>query len=111
MEKPSKNGDNGRDKSGRFVKGHAGGPGNPWAKHIAEFRATLMKSVTQGDIKSIIKAMVAAATEDRDVQAAKLILAYAVGVPKEYEEVSGKPNIIVIQKNDGSQVMLGTEID
>ncbi len=49
---------NGRDVSGRFAKGNAGGPGNLHARQEPEFRATLLRSVTKADVRPIVKTMV-----------------------------------------------------
>src|SRR5260370_42637423 len=39
-----------RDARGRFTKGNAGGPGNPFARQVALLRATVGHWVTPGDI-------------------------------------------------------------
>ena len=35
---PKANPDNGRDANGKFAKGNAGGPGNPYNRRVAELR-------------------------------------------------------------------------
>lgn len=53
------NGDNGgRDTRGRFAAGNAGGPGNPYAKKVAEFRRALVDAVTPEDLEAVAKALV-----------------------------------------------------
>jgi hypothetical protein len=56
-ETPSPNGDNGleaRDKKGRFVKGNPGGPGNPNARKVANWRQTMAQSVSDDDLADAI---------------------------------------------------------
>lgn len=50
-----------RDAGGRFVRGNAGGPGNPHAKHVGALRAALLEAVTPEDFKAIAAALVSAA--------------------------------------------------
>jgi len=44
--RPSPNGANGRDGRGRFVRGNAGGPGNPEARRTADFRRLVLDAAT-----------------------------------------------------------------
>lgn len=83
MTYPSTNGSNGRDKRGRFTKGNPGGPGNPNSKQTSVYRKAIREAVSEEDVKSIMNAMVAAATKG-DVNAAKFVMSYAVGSPKDY---------------------------
>lgn len=53
-KKPSVNGENGRDPRGRFTRGNAGGPGNPHAKRVAEFRNALLERVKTTDVEEVI---------------------------------------------------------
>lgn len=77
---------NGRNGAGRFAEGNSFGTGNPFSKKVALLRATLIKSVTAGDVKKIIKSMVQRA-QDGDTAAAKLILPYLVGQPATNQEM------------------------
>ena len=45
--------DNGRDARGRFVPGNKGGPGNPFARKVAELRKALVNFVTEDAMKHI----------------------------------------------------------
>jgi hypothetical protein len=70
----------GRGPNGRFTKGNAGGPGNPFARQVAAMRLEFLKAVTSEDIAEIARAMVAKAKEG-DVAAAKVVLQYTLGRP------------------------------
>lgn len=62
MTDPSTNGGNGRDpQSGRFVKGCAGGPGNPNIKHLAKLRDGFLAACTVADVRAICRKLVAMA--------------------------------------------------
>ena len=54
---------NGRNARGRFAKGNLGGPGNPYAKRVADLRAALLESVTEQDIRAVARALVKRAKE------------------------------------------------
>jgi hypothetical protein len=60
MTSPSPNGRNAR---GRFAKGNLGGPGNPYARRVADLRAALLESVTEQDIRAVARALVKRAKE------------------------------------------------
>lgn len=79
--RPTTNGENGeRLSNGRFAPGNAGGPGNPHFRRVASLRSAMLKSITDEDIAAIINRMIEAAKEG-DLNAAKLILSYAIGRP------------------------------
>jgi hypothetical protein len=75
----------GRDGKGRFTKGNAGGPGNPFARRSAAARKACCEAVSHQDLVEIARAL-----KDRaragDVAAAKLALAYVVGKPTDVVE-------------------------
>ena len=48
---------------GRFAQGNPGGPGNPYAKRVADLRAALLDSVTEQDIRAVARALVKRAKE------------------------------------------------
>ena len=79
---PSPNGGNGHDERGRFTAGNAGGPGNPFARRVAAFRAALIDAVGEDGLRDVARAMVEKARSG-DVAAARLVLAYDVGRPGE----------------------------
>jgi len=70
----------GRDGTGRFAPGNAGGPGNPYARQVAEYKKAFLAFVTIEDFGRIVAAMKKKA-EEGDVAAAKLILQYLLGRP------------------------------
>lgn len=80
MKSPSPNHLNGRDTNGRFAKGNAGGPGNPYAKRIANLRACFLASVTELDIIAIATKIVESA-KSGDGAAIKILLDYVIGKP------------------------------
>src|ERR1700736_3300789 len=43
----------GHDALGRFTRGNAGGPGNPFARQVARLRQVLLDSVTEEDMANI----------------------------------------------------------
>src|SRR5271156_2135787 len=81
---PSSNGSNGaaenRDRRGRFVRGNAGGPGNPFGRKVAALRAARIDCVTPQDIQRVMAALLLEAASG-NVPAARLLLAYTVGKP------------------------------
>lgn len=70
---PSKTDDNGRDESGRFVKGSKGGPGRPKGRDFRHVIEEAVGSRVDADIVSVYYAMLAAAKEG-DVSAARLVI-------------------------------------
>jgi len=75
MTSPSPNGRNAR---GRFAKGNLGGPGNPYAKRVADLRAALLESVTEQDIRAVARSLVKRAKEG-DVPAVRELLDRLLG--------------------------------
>ena len=71
----------GRESNGRFAKNNRGGPGNPFARQVAAFRACLINSVTEDDFKAIVFRLVERA-KNGNLQAIKLVFAYLLGTPK-----------------------------
>ena len=82
MSDPSPKGTNGRDEHGRFLPGHAGGPGNPYAKQVAKLRSGLLGAVTEDDIREIVQKLIAMAKEG-DIAAAREVLLRTLGRPVE----------------------------
>jgi len=80
MHAPSGNGTNGtgRDARGRFVRGNAGGPGNPFARRVAAARKALLDAAGPEQIAQIVRALVERAIAG-DVAAARVVLRYTVG--------------------------------
>ena len=91
MDAPSTNG---RTASGRFAKGNAGGPGNPHAKRVAEFREAIMDAVSIADLKAVAKALVRRAREG-DIAAARELFDRVLGKspPVEIEVPAPPPEL------------------
>lgn len=89
MDSPRKpNGANGRDAGGRFALGNAGGPGNPYARKVAQVRATLMRAVKLQDIKAIVQSLIERA-KNGDVVAAREVLDRILGKSMQAIELTG----------------------
>ena len=71
----------GRESNGRHAKGNRGGPGNPFARQVAAFRACLVNCVTQDDFTLIVYRLVERA-QYGNLQAIKLLFSYLLGTPK-----------------------------
>jgi hypothetical protein len=72
---------NGRDEKGRFAPGNPGGPGNPYTRQTALLRQVVLDELNEVEIRIIVQRLKARAVGG-DVQAIKLVLAYAVGKPE-----------------------------
>ena len=70
-----------RTSNGCFAKGNRGGPGNPFARQVAAFRACLINTVTEDDFKVIVYRLVERA-QNGNLQAIKLLFSYLLGTPK-----------------------------
>jgi hypothetical protein len=70
----------GRGPDGRFAKGNPDGSGNPFARQVAALRQAALAAITPDDVRGIFAKMAELALAG-DVQAAKLVLAYAIGRP------------------------------
>jgi hypothetical protein len=71
----------GRQANGQFAKGNQFGPGNPFARKCAAFRAALMETVTEQDIKDIAIQLRDDAKAG-DKAAIKLLFQYVIGKPQ-----------------------------
>jgi hypothetical protein len=72
----------GRESNGRFAKGNKGGPGNPFARKVAQLRAALVNFVTEDDMKHLCFVLKMRA-EGGDMVAMKLLFQYVLGKPAE----------------------------
>ena len=88
---------NGHDKKGRFLPGNPGGPGNPHVHKVAKLRAAMLSAVTEKDMRTITKKLVALAT-DGDLKAIELLLNRICGKP----EATTGPTV-AIQNNVSGQ--------
>jgi hypothetical protein len=68
-----------RDKSGRFIKGNPGGPGNPFARRVAELRTALLEAATPERMRRLRRALFAQALAGDT--AAALVLKYTLVGP------------------------------
>ena len=69
-----------RDEQGRFKVGNGGGPGNPFARKVAGFRAAFMEKITNEDVQKVVGVLLTMCL-DGNLQAIKLFLAYSLGKP------------------------------
>ncbi len=58
VTQPSPNGSNGRRANGRFARGNPGGPGNPHARRTADIRRLIRESVTDDDLRAVVRCVV-----------------------------------------------------
>lgn len=77
---PSPNGTNGRDASGRFAPGNAGGPGNPHGGKAARFRSILLDAVSDEDMRAVARTLVERAKAGEQ-WAVRELLDRAIGKP------------------------------
>src|SRR5262245_50476209 len=71
----------GRDASGRFAAGNQGGPGNPYARQTAQLRVAVLETMNETEVRLITQRLLTLALQG-DLQAIKLVLAYAIGKPE-----------------------------
>lgn len=81
-----------RNEKGRFVPGNKAGKGNPYARHIGQLRAALMRAVTPLDVQEIIASLVKAA-KGGDINAARIILERTLGKPLEADIIERLENL------------------
>ena len=79
-EHPAQTPANGHEANGQFAKGNKGGPGNPFARQVAQLRKVIINRLTEEDLLAITEALLAKAKQG-NVGAAKLLLAYGIGKP------------------------------
>src|SRR5262245_29451624 len=72
----------GREANGRFAKGNPGGPGNPYARQTALLREAVLETMNETEIRLITQKLLTLALQG-DIQAFKLVLAYAIGKPEQ----------------------------
>jgi hypothetical protein len=71
----------GRDANRRFAEGNPGGPGNPYTRQTALLRQVVLDELSEVEVRIIVQRLKARAVGG-DVQAIKLVLAYAIGKPE-----------------------------
>src|SRR5258708_6790573 len=78
-EQPSA-GDSGRDARGRFTAGNSGGPGNPFARRVAELRKVLLETFTEQELRTVAGQLLVKAKRGA-LAATKLLFQYVLGKP------------------------------
>jgi hypothetical protein len=73
--------DSGREAKGTFATGNKFGRGNPFGRKAAEFRTTLMETVTMQDMKDIA-AKLRDDAKAGDKTAVKILFQYLIGKPQ-----------------------------
>src|SRR6188768_1597160 len=73
--------DAGRDTKGRFRPGNHGGPGNPNAGKMAQFRQVVLECVTHEEMRAAARKLYEMAIEGH-WQSMKLFLLYTCGKPE-----------------------------
>src|SRR5919204_3026793 len=71
----------GRDANGRFAEGNPGGPGNPYTRQTAQLRQAVLETMNETEVRLITQKLLTLALQG-DIQAIKLVLAYAIGKPE-----------------------------
>lgn len=79
----------GRDRNGRFARGNSGGPGNPFARRVAQLRAVMMETVSDDDMRAVVQTLLTLA-KSGDVAAIKLLLDRLLGRVGAMEEDGGE---------------------
>jgi len=79
-ERPADAKDSHRDAQGRFIGGNPGGPGNPFARQVAEMRKALLSCVTYEEMR-IIGGQLVVKAKMGDLAAIKLLFQYVIGKP------------------------------
>jgi hypothetical protein len=90
-----------RDKNGRFVKGHSGGPGRPKRSTEEKYLAALSRRVTLKEWIKIVDVAIARAKMG-DGQARQWLSDYLMGKPVQRNEITGAEGgpIVVIGWDD-----------
>jgi len=89
----------GRDlATGRFSAANRFGRGNPFAARVQRLRAAFLEAVQPGDVKRIIRMMIALAVAG-DVAAAIVVLRWALGSPPPMDVTEGgeEQRIIIVR--------------
>ncbi len=77
---PCQTADNARDSQGRFAPGNGGGPGNPYARRVAELRRVMLECVTAQEMEIIVGELLVQAKNGK-LGAIKLLFQYVLGKP------------------------------
>jgi hypothetical protein len=69
-----------KDAKGRFAPGNSGGPGNPFARQLADLRKMALEVVNPDELRELLQALLQRA-KDGDNAAAKILLQHTLGKP------------------------------
>src|SRR5438067_7460458 len=69
-----------REHDGRFAAGNRGGPGNPFARRVAELRSIMLGCITDDDFRELTYQLLERAKAG-ELPALKLLYAYVLGKP------------------------------
>lgn len=84
-----------RDERGRFLPGNPGGPGNPMAARVAEYRRAAMDAVGVDEVRGVFRMLCDKALAG-DVVAAKVLLDRLFGRATVFEEDTGEVRFEVV---------------
>ena len=82
----------GRGPRGQFGLGNQFAKGNPIARKAQQLRAGLMRAVTAGDLRAVVRKLIDLAKAG-DVQAARLVLDRTLGPPVEVDLIERLENL------------------
>ena len=94
--RPTTNGPNGRDRRGRFTTGNAGGPGNPHAGQVGKWRAVLAETVTDDDMRDVVRVLIDKAKAG-EPWAVRELLDRCLGKVTTTDEPRGEPTEVVVR--------------
>lgn len=77
-----------RDEKGKFVKGHPGIGGRKSKSHEEKILEAVSRACKPEDIQAIMEALIRKA-KNGSIQAAKVVLAYSIGMPVQRTEITG----------------------
>jgi hypothetical protein len=97
-ERPAGAKDSHRDAQGRFIGGNPGGPGNPFARQVAEMRRALLSCVTYEEMR-VIGGQLVVKAKMGDLAAIKLLFQYVIGKPTD----SVNPDTLDLQEMEQYQ--------
>ena len=98
---PTPNGENGRDpKTGQFVKGWKGGPGNPLNKGVHYLKEAILQAATPEKARELMEKCHELAMAG-DMAAARVWFDRAIGKPDQRVELKGDIQHTVAQTREG----------
>jgi hypothetical protein len=77
-----------RDEKGQFVKGHPGMGGRKPKSYNEKALEAVSRACKPDDIQAIMEVLVKKA-QNGNIQAAKVVLSYAIGMPVQRTEITG----------------------